>query len=130
MHASLFRHHLVSIGVAHVLVSRVAVEDLCGGVGTGIRQVTRLFLLSSNRARVSTSGIGGRVVAAVGVGVGVAVALGGVLGTSTRILFDWLPDRTLSAASALARSVVRPYSRRTCGVIRRTTIGRGPGATR
>ena len=65
-------------------------------------QVIRPFPLSSYRARASTSGPG----------VGVAVATD-LPSSSTTISVDSHPASTPSMASASARSMVSPYSRRT-----------------
>ena len=66
----------------------------------------RPLALSSYMARSSASGVG------VGVGVALAVDVWLVLGGSTVIWVDSHPARTVSIASASARSMVRLYSRR------------------
>ena len=73
--------------------------------------VIRPFPLSSHRARASTSGSGEGDSAAVGVGLAIAVAE--APGASTIISVDSHSARTLSIASASARSMLSPYSRRT-----------------
>ena len=73
-------------------------------------QVMRPFPLSSHRARASTSGL------CVGVAAVVGVAVAEVPGASTTMSVDSHSASILSTASASARSMVSPYSRRTCRV--------------
>ena len=110
---SLFADHAIAVCVADVLISGVPAADGCYTVDPGSAQVMRPLPLSSHSARASTSAFGVEPGPALGLGVAVASAVVEPPSASTTISVDSHVARTLSIASASARSRVSPYSSRT-----------------